>query len=107
MSVPDETQILGHEDQPGGNWLTNSAGYQTLLVLLLALTAAVLLTALVRVVGHGLAPSARGECRSRARRPRSFRLRRRQRKHEGHAAPRRMLGPEAAPVRFCDPAADR
>jgi ACS family hexuronate transporter-like MFS transporter len=37
MSVPDETQILGHEDQPGGNWLTNSPGYQTLLVLLLSL----------------------------------------------------------------------
>ena len=37
MSVPDETQILAHEDQPGGNWLTNSAGYQTLLVLLLSL----------------------------------------------------------------------
>jgi MFS transporter, ACS family, hexuronate transporter len=37
MSVPDETQILAHEDQPGGNWLTNSRGYQTLLVLLLSL----------------------------------------------------------------------
>jgi MFS family permease len=37
MSVPDETQILAHEDRPGGNWLTNSAGYQTLLVLLLSL----------------------------------------------------------------------
>ena len=37
MSVPDETQILAHEDQPGGNWLTNSAGYQMLLVLLLSL----------------------------------------------------------------------
>ncbi len=37
MSVPDETQILAHEDQPGGNWLTNSPGYQTLLVLLLSL----------------------------------------------------------------------
>ena len=37
MSIPDETQILAHEDQPGGNWLTNSAGYQTLLVLLLSL----------------------------------------------------------------------
>ena len=37
MSVPDETQILAHEDQPGGNWLTNSRGYQMLLVLLLSL----------------------------------------------------------------------
>ena len=37
MSVPDETQILAHDDQPGGNWLTNSRGYQTLLVLLLSL----------------------------------------------------------------------
>jgi ACS family hexuronate transporter-like MFS transporter len=37
MSVPDETQILAHDDQPGGNWLTNSAGYQMLLVLLLSL----------------------------------------------------------------------
>jgi ACS family hexuronate transporter-like MFS transporter len=37
MSVPDETQILAHEDQPGGNWLTNSRGYQMLLVILLSL----------------------------------------------------------------------
>ena len=37
MSVPDEAQILAHEDQPGGNWLTNSRGYQMLLVLLLSL----------------------------------------------------------------------
>ena len=37
MSIPDETQILAHEDQPGGNWLTNSPGYQMLLVLLLSL----------------------------------------------------------------------
>jgi ACS family hexuronate transporter-like MFS transporter len=37
MPVPDETQILAHEDQPGGNWLTNSRGYQMLLVLLLSL----------------------------------------------------------------------
>jgi MFS family permease len=37
MSVPDETQILAHEDQPTGNWLTNSRGYQMLLVLLLSL----------------------------------------------------------------------
>jgi len=37
MSVPDETQILAHDDQPGGNWLTNSRGYQMLLVLLLSL----------------------------------------------------------------------
>jgi ACS family hexuronate transporter-like MFS transporter len=37
MSVPDETQILAHEGQPGGNWLTNSRGYQMLLVLLLSL----------------------------------------------------------------------
>jgi MFS family permease len=37
MSIPAETQILAHEDQPGGNWLTNSRGYQMLLVLLLSL----------------------------------------------------------------------
>jgi MFS transporter, ACS family, hexuronate transporter len=37
MSVPDETQILAHEDQPGGNWVTNSRGYQILLVFLLSL----------------------------------------------------------------------
>jgi len=37
MSVPDETQILERDTPPGGNWLTNSAGYQTLLVLLLSL----------------------------------------------------------------------
>jgi len=37
MSIPDETQILAHEDQPGGNWVTNSRGYQMLLVFLLSL----------------------------------------------------------------------
>lgn len=37
MSVPDETQILAHRDQPAGNWVTNSRGYQILLVLLLSL----------------------------------------------------------------------
>jgi MFS transporter, ACS family, hexuronate transporter len=37
MPVPDETQILAHEDQPGGNWVTNSRGYQILLVFLLSL----------------------------------------------------------------------
>ncbi len=37
MPVPDETVILERDTQPGGNWLTNSAGYQTLLVLLLSL----------------------------------------------------------------------
>jgi MFS family permease len=37
MSIPAETQILAQEDQPGGNWLTNSRGYQMLLVLLLSL----------------------------------------------------------------------
>jgi MFS family permease len=37
MSIPAETPTLAHEDQPGGNWLTNSRGYQMLLVLLLSL----------------------------------------------------------------------
>jgi MFS transporter, ACS family, hexuronate transporter len=37
MPVPDETQILAHEDQPAGNWQTNSRGYQMLLVFLLSL----------------------------------------------------------------------
>jgi MFS family permease len=37
MSIPAETQILAHEEQPAGNWLTNSRGYQMLLVLLLSL----------------------------------------------------------------------
>jgi predicted MFS family arabinose efflux permease len=37
MSVPDETQILEHDTQPGGNWLRNSRGYQILLVTLLSL----------------------------------------------------------------------
>ncbi|MGX7896577.1 MFS transporter [Tsuneonella sp. HG222] len=37
MSVPDETQIIERDVPAGGNWLTNSPAYQTLLVLLLSL----------------------------------------------------------------------
>ena len=37
MSVPDETQILERDAQPGGNWMKNSRGYQILLVTLLSL----------------------------------------------------------------------
>ena len=37
MAITSETEILAREPGAGGNWLTNSAGYQTLLVLLLSL----------------------------------------------------------------------
>jgi MFS family permease len=37
MSLPDETQILERDAQPGGNWTRNSRGYQILLVTLLSL----------------------------------------------------------------------
>lgn len=37
MAITSETEILAHEDQPAGNWVTNSRGYQMLLVLLLSL----------------------------------------------------------------------
>ncbi len=37
MAITSETEILAHEDSPTGNWVTNSPGYQTLLVFLLSL----------------------------------------------------------------------
>ena len=37
MAITSESELLAREPAPGGNWLTNSAGYQTLLVLLLSL----------------------------------------------------------------------
>src|SRR5690554_4825357 len=37
MAITSETEILARQDQPTGNWVTNSRGYQTLLVFLLSL----------------------------------------------------------------------
>ena len=37
MAITSETEILAREDQPSGNWVTNSPAYQTLLVFLLSL----------------------------------------------------------------------
>ena len=37
MAITSESELLAREPSPGGNWLTNSPAYQTLLVLLLSL----------------------------------------------------------------------